>query len=425
MKNLLHFVWLAPLAIAAAACGDDTADGTGGGSSGGGTTTSSASGTNTSAATSTGSTSSSDGGGTAEGGGGSGTGGSGTGGFVPGEPLEAPAEEWSWVDFPESRCINDTPTGIGVNLSASNDEDVVIFLMGGNACFNNLTCLITANTNGYDETKFEDEITLVEGSDLFNREESPISDWSWAYVPYCTGDVHAGDNAGVEVGGVERTFRGFRNMSDYLARLVPTFPNAKRVMLMGVSAGGLGATFNYDQVKRAFGDGVDVYLVDDSGPLMSEEYIPACLQGHFKEVWGLDNTLPAGCDACRAGETFTEEYFAYELEQFPDQRFAVISSTSDGTISSFLSFGDNECAGLNGAPGTYPAGKYEEGLIDMRDRIAANANFALFMPEDNRHVWVDDSEGLSTVVGDSPTLLDWIGQTINNDDAWQSWPAAE
>jgi hypothetical protein len=436
MKTFLHLVWIAPLALAAVACGDDS--GVGGGSGGGTTSADASSGstgpgattstttTTTSSSSSPTSTSSGDGGSPGEGGAGGTTGAGGepgVGGFVAGEPIDAPDEEWTFVEFPESRCLNDSPTGIGVNLSASNEEDIVIFLQGGNACFNQLSCFTTAHPNGFDQGDFDTEIAQVGALDLFTRgDQNPIGDWSWAYVPYCTGDVHAGFNQ-TEVGGQMRTFRGYRNMTDYLERLVPTFPNARRVLLTGVSAGGFGAAYNYDQVKRAFGDGVDVYLLDDSGPPMSEEFIAPCLQAHFKETWGLNATLPDECDACRAGDTFTEEFLAHEFATFPDQRFALISSTEDETIRRFWGFGNDDCAGLDelSVP-TYPGPQYTEGLEDIRDRIAEGANFALFMPEGGRHVWINDTAGLSTTVDGSPELLDWIDQLINDDEAWQSWP---
>lgn len=42
------------------------------------------------------------------------------------------------------------------------------------------------------------------------------------------------------------------------------------------------------------------------------------------------------------------------------------------------------------------------------------------MPTDDEHVWLDDD--LATTIGESPTLLDWVGQTISDDPAWHSWP---
>lgn len=428
MKTGLTPWLLLSLACAVVACGDDTTDGSGGGGDGGSASTTSTTTTSTGSTTTTTATTTTGGGGSGDGGaggaGGDGFGGSqGTGGFDFGDAIEAPADEWTFVDFPDSRCMNDTPTGIGVNISSSNATDVVIFLQGGNACFNTTSCAVTANPNGYDAEDFANDGSL--GADLFSREanDNPIADWSYVYVPYCTGDVHAGDRASIEVGGKERKFRGFVNMHDYLERIVPTFPNVERVLLTGVSAGGFGAAFNYDQVKRAFGPEVQVILLDDSGPPMAEEFVPACLQAAFRATWGLDNSLPVDCADCFAGDTFMEEYVSYITTTYADQRFALISSEEDSTIRSFWGFGNDDCADLNAfAPPPYPGATYTAGLEDLRDRVGGE-NFALFMPPGTRHVWLSDAEGLGTTVGDSPTLLEWVEQLINSDPAWQSWPA--
>jgi hypothetical protein len=417
MKNALPFALLLPLACALAACGDDTEAGSGGG---GGATTATT--TATTAATTTASSSSGGEGGSGGESTGSGFGGSqGSGGFGFGDPIEAPDDEWTFVDFETSRCMNDTPTGIAVNPSSTNQTDLVIFLTGGNACFNTTSCAVTVNKDGYDAAKFEDD--PVRDAELFSRTgSSPISDWSFVYVPYCTGDLHFGDRKNIEVGGQERTFRGGVNMHEYLERLVPTFPDVTRVLLVGVSAGGLGAALNYDQVKKAFGDDVDVYLLDDSGPPMSADFIAPCLQQHFKDTWGYEHTLPEACEGC-GGDEFAEGLVDYLTSTYADQRLALISSTEDATIRNFLGFGADDCAGIDEfVPAAYPGEQYAEGLEELRATYEGD-NFRVFYVDDDRHVWISDQEGLDTTVGDSPPLVDWIEQMITDDPDWQSWPA--
>jgi hypothetical protein len=420
MKNALPFVLLLPLACALAACGDDTEDGSGGSSSD--STSADTTGASTSATTVASSSSGGDGGAGGESSG-SGFGGSqGDGGFSFGDPIDAPDDEWTFVDFETSRCMNDTPTGIAVNPSSTNDTDLVIFLNGGNACFNAASCAVTANKNGYDAADFEDD--AVRDADLFDRagEPGPISDWSFVYVPYCTGDLHFGDRKNIEVGGQTRNFRGGVNIHEYLERLVPTFPNVTRVLLTGVSAGGLGASLNYDQVKKAFGPDVDVYLLDDSGPTMSAAYIPPCLQQHFRDTWGYEYTLPAECEGC-SGDEFAEGLIDYLTSTYGDQRLALISSLEDATIRTFLGFGNEDCANIDDlAPPPYPADLYTEGLEELRATYEGE-NFRVFYPDGDRHVWINDQEGLDTTIGGSPPLVDWIEQLITDDPDWQSWPA--
>ena len=87
------------------------------------------------------------------------------------------------------------------------------------------------------------------------------------YVPYCTGDVHAGNRKDATVSGVtgKQQFVGYVNVANDLKRIVPSFPGLTKVLLTGVSAGGFGAASNYVQMAKAFGS-VPVYELDDSGP---------------------------------------------------------------------------------------------------------------------------------------------------------------
>src|SRR5690606_5667790 len=98
-----------------------------------------------------------------------------------------------------------------------------------------------------------------------DADKNPVGDWSFVFVPYCTGDVHAGDRADQavpDVGGAQQ-FVGYRNVAAYLERIVPTWSGVGHVLVTGESAGGFGAAFNYDRIADAF-PGTRVTLLDDS-----------------------------------------------------------------------------------------------------------------------------------------------------------------
>lgn len=51
-------------------------------------------------------------------------------------------------------------------------------------------------------------------------------------------------------------------MAAYLAKVKPLLPNVKRVILMGISGGGFGASLNWWRVRKRFGPNVRVDLLD-------------------------------------------------------------------------------------------------------------------------------------------------------------------
>ena len=135
-----------------------------------------------------------------------------------GAPIEAPFETWTWIDFPGAVCMDGSPTGIGVNLTDRSDR-VLIFLEGGGGCWDYETCYqlnMAANINGYTEQDFFGE-ALYNQVPLFDRTDlrNAFQEASYIYVPYCTGDVHSGDNV-MELSGQGETqtahFVGHRNM---------------------------------------------------------------------------------------------------------------------------------------------------------------------------------------------------------------------
>jgi hypothetical protein len=357
------------------------------------------------------------GGGGSEGGGNVGGGNVGGGGGAAPEPIDTPADTWTWVGFPGTSCIEGTETGIAINKSDASDN-VLIFLEGGNACFNDFSCLVTANVDdGYDGDKFAAQgATDVGRYPYLDRTdpENPFKDYSMIYVPYCTGDLHAGERADVEIDGRMRQFHGFTNMTAFLERIVPTFPDADSVILTGISAGGFGAALNYDHVASAFGAEIKTTLIDDSGPPMADPFVPACLQEHLFETWGYANTLPADCADCAGA--FVEPYVEYLLEKYPARSMALISSDADGTISTLLGFGLNDCANLQSLPLEYDPAQYRAGLENLRDNVAADSRFRLYMLASDEHVWLDNPIGSVTVEG--VDLEDWLAEAVAEDPAW-------
>jgi len=364
--------------------------------------------------------------------------------------LVAPDNTWTWVDVPESRCMTDTPTGIGINLN-SKSKDVIIYLEGGNACFNTLSCAVTFNKNGYDSTAFQKDVDGSSGNmnlttwPAFQRTDpNPLKDYNYIYVPYCSGDLHAGDVSGVMVGGKTRNFHGFKNMTAYLQRITATFPHPGKVILAGFSAGGFGAALNYDQTAKAFGPDVKVTLIDDSGPPLTgmapggDNYIAACLQKAFNDTWNLSANFPAACTDCKpANGVFTEGLARYLSTTYADRNLALLSGTQDATISTFLSYGDMNCANIQGNPGTYPAGYYAAGLADLRDvSTKGDSHFYTYYvdgsgcasmpcPMDDpsnptRHVWLNDPTGVKS---NGVNLTDWINKLIAGDPSLADVPA--
>lgn len=323
--------------------------------------------------------------------------------------------EWVWVDVEGSQCMDGSATGIGVNL-APDAEGLVFFLEGGGACFNSLSCMGVAHQDGFDAAALEDFAGGDGGEGILDRADAdnPVRDWSYVFVPYCTGDIHAG---GTEAGFGDRTQVGFHNVTRAAELAAAELDGeVSRVLLVGQSAGGFGALYNYEQVSTIFGD-TPVDLLDDSGPPMSNEWLTPCFQEQIRDVWGLDSTIPAGCEECLTENDGGFIALApYMAEKYSDRRVGIISSLTDETIRQFYAFGYPDCE-------TYqipmPEAAYQDGVEDLRDNVLSGTdNARAYTVEGGHHVFTNAALGDTESGG--VTLADWIAGLLDADPDWDS-----
>ena len=261
-------------------------------------------------------------------------------GFVPGTPITAPMNQWSWAPMDNVLCGNGAASGIGINPGAAGSR-VLIYLEGGGACWDSLTCYTTMSaayfTTGYTQADFTaesvDAAYLALPGGFFDRTAAanPFKDYSFVYVPYCTGDTFAGNNVAT-LGTNTAHFVGHANVTHILERVVPTFPGIDRVVLAGSSAGGYGALHNWWQTQQAFGS-VRVDMLDDSGTTMPPDIVPVTSANVTAQIaaWGLAGTVPP-CATCATDPTAIWSFYA---QAFPTHRGALLSYTMDTTLPGF------------------------------------------------------------------------------------------
>ena len=316
-----------------------------------------------------------------------------------GAPLTTPMNQWTWVDFPDSMCDDGTPTGIGVNLTGS--KNVLIYLQGGGACWDYLTCvqLPFAVHGPYGANEF---MAGFDGTVLGTVAGNPYAGWNVVYVPYCTSDLHAGHSTKTFMsGGDSRTFHfnGRANMTAFLKRIAATWPSAEKVVVSGSSAGGFGAGLNADLAFSYFPDS-QRYLVDDSGPAMIGPGVPSFLRTAAYDQWNVGEWMDVLCPQCK--DDFSQFYNVLAAT-YPKSRGALLSYEQDGTISRYF---------------VESAAQFQTDLNDLATmRLDALPNMKYFYENGVNHTMLLDPTK-HTVNGVS--LLPWLTQMTTDDPAWTS-----
>ena len=197
-------------------------------------------------------------------------------------------------------CGNGSQYKFFVNYSETSDDVMMIFEPGG-ACWDYESCtgqtsLGAANPDGIPD----DHLTgfLSVHTPLLNRDfpDSPVADWNYVFMPYCTGDVHTGravttyaDPSGVEP-DLEYHHNGHDNVLAAVDWLGVQFPSIPRMMVTGCSAGGAGATANYYFIRN--GLNIDRgYLLADSGPIFPNSEFSVPLHDKIDDSWNTNAIL--------------------------------------------------------------------------------------------------------------------------------------
>ena len=328
-----------------------------------------------------------------------GTGGQG-GGVELGAPIDAPESTWTWVDFDDAFCANGDTTGIGINPGTS--DRAIIYLMGGGACWNNLTCYVlnsAANiSSGYDEASFNGGAGVNQGP--FDRTDpnNPFRADSFVFVPYCTGDVHSGATT-QDYNGNATQHVGYENMNAYLKRLVPTFANLNRIVLAGGSAGGYGAAFNFVRTQQWFG-ATRVDLIDDSGPILPNPYLSDQREQDWRTAWDIDANLPEDCPACQDDLDAIYDYFG---QNYPQNRAALISYRSDTVIPTFHSINSQQ---------------FGEALDAITPVIDQYPQFNYYIDGGSGHVLMGGSWDGNNAGG--VNLITWVDDMLSDSPSWAS-----
>lgn len=241
--------------------------------------------------------------------------------------IAAPADTWTWVEFPQTRCATSGTAGLGVNLHPGATRLYIYFEGGGSCtdCFSE-----TSVVSHYDGVDFVAEDKLVgrgASRPMLTLDRSaahnPFADANLVFIPYCTGDDHGGTTSPSKDGRTQY-FWGALNVRQFLERLVPTFAGVHEVYVSGSSAGGGGAELNYSRVRAAFG--VETHLIVDSAPPLADKGKARASSQKDYALWGI--APPEGCDTCVERAAID----AYNRSLSSTARYAYLSHAYDDVI---------------------------------------------------------------------------------------------
>lgn len=313
---------------------------------------------------------------------------------------EAPGPEWvSHLAGDECMCADGSEYWIHTR---TNDPDkVVLYYQGGGACFSEGMCDFEDGT--YKVTTGEDDHPGEEANGIFDFDnpDNPLADWSFVFVPYCSGDVFLGDTTTTYGETLVVEHNGFQNGMHGLDYVVENFGDASQLLVTGSSAGGVPAPLFGGLASDRMPDSTDIAVLADA----SGGYASNPVQNQFiGNLWGSTNNIP---DWPETAGIAPEEWGIPDLFRFaglhdPDIRMARFDNAFDNVQESFSAL-----AGLDG-------GLLE--VLEVNEALAEDAgvDLSVYVAPGDDHT-ILGRPGVYEMEVEGVAFLDWLTTFVNGD----------
>jgi hypothetical protein len=297
-------------------------------------------------------------------------------------------------------CIDGTPlTAFHQQREA---KKLLIVLDGGGACVqDSYRCSFQADENPPgDNGIFADSFAGII--------DNPFAEWSKVFVSYCDGSVWSGDNEVVDANfpsGPVRYHRGIRNLTAALDLARDLHPNAKQVVLSGISAGGYGViNFAPSVYRLTFPPSARLSVLNDSGPGLTNPAFGSVVQDFD---WHFSQFFPASCEDCSTLPYSDQGAFLkWNLENDNGYKGALYSTDGDAVVRSFTFLPTQEA--------------YRELLLSVHDPV--NAAYP-----DRYKRFIRSGSDAHTAIGffgfyifeaNGVPLYQWVDDFVQDNSAW-------
>ncbi|MGD9967139.1 MAG: pectin acetylesterase-family hydrolase [Hyphomonadaceae bacterium] len=292
---------------------------------------------------------------------------------------------------------------------------LVVFFDGGGACWDDVTCAIPRlrdaprDDDGFYKAELIDSDDPRRFNGIFDLDNprNPVRDWSFVYVPYCTGDVHSGSNTahytdpdtGAPYAIEHRGADNFRVILDWMKH---AFVQPEQVLVAGSSAGAYGAATHYARIRQAYPRAQSMMIGDAGQGVMTQAFLD-----RRQQSWGF--ALPRGVLARNAAVTPETDIVAALAARYPNDRFAQYTTARDITQTSFYA--------LMGAENACNA--WSETMSRALAHRQRAPNFRSYLARGETHAILRTARFYTETSGGGP-LPEWLGAMLEGGPGWEN-----
>lgn len=328
----------------------------------------------------------------------------------PGNALPALADlrsGWSLLEpGGETICSNGTPFAFYIRPGSA--DKLLIYFQGGGACWFGEICDLEM-TPTYDPVVDEnDHPARAAGIFDYANPENPFTRYTTVFIPYCTADVHIGDNVttypvaatdSTEAHEVTIQHKGHVNVQAVLDWTFATFTAPQTVFITGSSAGAFPSAFYLSYVAEQYPDAHIAQLADGAGGYRGMD------NATFNDAWGTMSVLPdyPEYENITPENALLEDYLIAAARRYPTLTVTQYNTAGDDVQLQFLALG--------GITDTPLLDLLEANYADIRNAVP---NFRAFTAGGTEHTILARPE-FYAYEADGVRFRDWIAALVSGE----------
>ena len=246
---------------------------------------------------------------------------------------------------PQARCMDGSLSGYYLQpaTNASNVHKYLIHIEGGGECTTEAKCKANLNSALGSSKYFGATHTFNAGSFLLNdnaAQNPQLSSWAHVEVPYCSQDLHSGTRNTTSADTWGLYFSGHLVFAAVLDALAVQLSSATDIILVGDSAGGLGAWMNVDYLAVRFPQarttvatiaGFYYYAYPYVGVNHTSSDLADFTPGAFPKTYALwQSFVDEGCAAALASTPWACMLSNYSFPYITSESYAIEAQSDQG-----------------------------------------------------------------------------------------------
>jgi hypothetical protein len=278
---------------------------------------------------------------------------------------------------------------------------VIIDFVGGGACWNQVTCSVAGSlfTDSVDEVRSFMGL-YVPG--LYDHEtpDNPFRDWYHVVIPYCTGDIHWGDNVktyGSGASAVTIHHKGAVNTQAVLDWVYGQFSAPEQILVTGCSAGAYGAALWSAHVMDHYPNSRVLEVGDSGAGIITDTFFEQSFPS-----WNAEQAFPTWIPALDPTKVNVDKL------RFPDVYAGIGNAYPEQRLSQYnTAFDENQTFYFEAMGGSGAAEWSTKMYASVSEIQKRTPNFASFIAPGQQHC-ILLYENFYTVNDDGARMVDWL-----------------